>query len=312
MHSALTIVLAVIALNTPAFPQAPFPTSTETLQANIRNAVERNANSEQVGTLWLALADRYQDRFELEKAEDTYARAIHLLRDTSSQSEYAESLHGMGNVQRASGRLKEARKYLMESLEIYERLNDQANTAHLHVALGLELLAEYRYGEAEAESTAAIKNFESGLKPDVSDMSSAYLVRGRAACGQGRCRSGLDDVLLAHSVTLNRFQENSIEMISIWLVQGQVQMQAGLHAEGEQAMNEALRLTQSRTDLPRPYFVALELAVLRAQRTSLKAARRKQEAKHAEDQIRRIEADAPAACTRCTVSAASLMSSKRR
>jgi hypothetical protein len=143
-------------------------------------------------------------------------------------------------------------------------------------------------------------------------MSSAYLVRGRAICGQGRCRSGLDDVLRAHSVTLNRFQKNSIEMISIWLVQGQVQMKAGLQVDGEQAMNEALRLAQSRTDLPRPYFVALELAVLRAQRTSLKAARRKQEAKRVEDQIRRIEANAPAACTRCTVSAASLMSSKRR
>jgi hypothetical protein len=85
-------------------------------------------------------------------------------------------------------------------------------------------------------------------------------------------------------------------------------MQAGLQADGEQAMNEALRLAQSRTDLPRPYFVALELSVLRALRTGLKAAHRKQEAKYAEDQIIRIEADAPAACTGCTVSAASLMS----
>jgi hypothetical protein len=40
---------------------------------------------------------------------------------------------------------------------------------------------------------------------------------------------------------------------------------------------------------------------LRAQRTSLKAANRKKEAKYAEDQIRRIEAEAPATCTGCTV-----------
>jgi hypothetical protein len=139
-------------------------------------------------------------------------------------------------------------------------------------------------------------------------MSAAYLIRSRAICGQGRCRSALDDLSRAHSVALNKFQENSIEMISIWMVQGQVQMQAGLQADGEQAMNEALRLAQSRTDLPRPYFVALELAVLQAQRNSLKAAHRKQEAKQVEDQIARIEADVPAACTGCTVSAASLMS----
>lgn len=121
----------------------------------------------------------------------------------------------------------------------------------------------------------------------------AYLTRSRAMCGQGRCRSALHDVSQAHSVALNKFQENSIEMISIRLVQGQIQMKAGLQADGEQAMNEALRLVQSRTDLPRPYFVTLQLVVLRAQRTSLKAAHRKQEAKHAEDQITRIEAERP-------------------
>jgi hypothetical protein len=77
-------------------------------------------------------------------------------------------------------------------------------------------------------------------------------------------------------------------------------MKAGLQADGEEAMNETLRLVQSRTDLP-PYFATLQLVVLRAQRTSLKAAHRKQEAKHVEDQ------DAPAACSGCTVSAPALM-----
>jgi tetratricopeptide (TPR) repeat protein len=293
----------------PLLSQAPLRVeSAETLQANIRSAVERNASSEQLGTQWLTLANRYQDRFELEKAEDAYARAIHLLRNTSSQSQYAESLQGMGNVYRTSGRRREARKCLTKSLDIYRSLNDEAKIARLHVALGLELLIENKYREAETESTAALKIFESEPKPDVSDMSDAYLIRCRATCGQGRCRSALDDVSRAHSVALNRFQENSIEMISIWMVQGQVQTQAKLQADGEQSMNEALRLAKSRTDLPRPYFVTLQLTVLRAQRTSLKAAHRKQEAKHVEDQIARIEADVPAACTGCTVSAASLMS----
>jgi tetratricopeptide (TPR) repeat protein len=282
--------------------------SIETLQANIRSAVQQNASSEQLGKLWLTLANRYQDRFELEKAEDAYARTIHLLADTSSQHQYAEALDGMGNVYSASGRLREGRKCLTKSLDIYRTLNDEANIAHLHVSLGSELLAEHKYRDAEIESTAALKAFESVPKPDLSDVSMAYITRGRAICGQGGCRSALNDVSQAHSLALNRFQDNSIEMISIWLVQGQIQMKAGLQADGEQAMNEALRLVQSRTDLPRPYFVTLQLVVLRAQRTSLKAAHRKQEAKHAEDQIARIEADAPAACNGCTVSAPALMS----
>jgi tetratricopeptide (TPR) repeat protein len=299
--------VAGVGFHASAQPPVRVPT-TDMLQANIRRAVQQNASAEQLGTLWLTLANRYQDRFELEKAEDAYARAIHLLRDTASQNQYAESLQGMGNVYTTFGRLREARKYLTKSFDIYATLNDEANIAHLHLSLGQELLAEHKYREAEIESAAAVKGLESGPKPDLSDLSMAYLTRSRAMCGQGRCRSALDDVSQAHSVALNKFQENSIEMISIWLVQGQIQMKAGLQADGEQAMNEALRLVQSRTDLPRPYFVTLQLVVLRAQRTSLKAAHRKQEAKHVEDQIARIEADAPAVCTGCTVSAPALMS----
>ena len=307
---ALPFAMGLLISVLPLRSQPPVRVMTpEAMQANIRSAVERNATPEQLGPLWLTLANRYQDRFELEKAENAYARAIHLLRDTSSQSQYAESLQGIGNVYTTYGRLKEARKYLTKSLDIYRTLNDEANIAHLHLSLGQELLAEHKYRDAEIDSAAALKGLESGPKPDLSDLSMAYLTRSRAICGQGRCRSALEDVSQAHSLALNRFQENSIEMISIQLVQGQIQMKAGLQADGEQAMNEALRLVQSRTDLPRPYFVTLQLVVLRAQRRSFKAAHRKQEAKHVEDQISRIEAETPPACAGCTVSAASLMSS---
>ena len=291
-------LLIAFVLSSPTLLRSQSPPrveSTEALQANIRSAVQSNASPEQLGTLWLALANRYQDRFELEKAEDSYARAIDLLRYTSSQSQYAESLHGMGNVYRTSGRRKEARRCFTTSLNIYTALNDEANIARLHVALGLEFLTEHKNREAETESTAALKYFESVPKPDVSYMSGAYLTRSRATCAQGWCRSALDDVSRAHSLALNKVKENSIEMISVWMVQGQVQMQAGLQADGDQSMNEALRLAQSRTDLPRPYFVTLQLSVLRAQRTSLRAAHRNQEAKHVEDQIAQIEASAPAA-----------------
>ena len=265
-----------------------------------------------MGKLWLALAKKYHDRFEVENAEDAYAHAIHLLSDTSLQSDYAESLDGIGNVYGATGRFGEAVKVLKKSLDIYKTLNDEANMARLHLSLGLELLAEHKYREAEMESAAAVQGFESESDANVSEVTKAYLTRSRAVCGQGRCRSALDDVTHARSAAKDKFQENSIEMISIWLVQGHVQMQAGLQAEGENAMNEAWRLAQSRTDLPRPYFVSLQLTVLRGQLVTLKEAHRKQEAKYVEDQIRRIEADAPTSCTQCTVSASALLASGSR
>lgn len=311
MRNALPLVLAVISFNMAAFPQAPFP-STETLRANIQSAAERKASSEDLGKLWLLLANQYQDHFELKKAEDAYANAIHLLQNTSLQSQYAESLHGMGVVINTFGRLKEARKCLKKSLDIYTALKDETNTAHGHLSLGIELFAEHKYREAEIESTAALNGFEATAIHDAGGVSMAYLTRGRAICRQGRCRSALDDVSQAQSVIPGSLPENSIERISVRLVQGETQMQAGLQDDGARSMKEALQLAQSRKDLPTPYFVTLQLAILRAQRTSLKAAHRKQEAKQIEDQIARIEADAPAACNGCTVSASALMSSGRQ
>src|SRR5258705_7302496 len=206
---AMGLLISAVPLRSQPLLRVP---TTETLQADIRRAVQQNATSEQLGTLWLTLANRYQDHFELEKAEDAYARAIHLLRDTASQSQYAESLQGLGNVYTTFGQLREARKYLTNALDLYATLHDEANIAHLHLSLGQELLAEHKYREAEIESAAALKGLESGPQPDLSDMSMAYLTHSRAMCGQGRCRSALDDVSQAHSVALNKFQENSIEM----------------------------------------------------------------------------------------------------
>jgi hypothetical protein len=128
-------------------------------------------------------------------------------------------------------------------------LNDETNTASGHLALGLELFAEHKDREAETESTAALKGFEGTGTHDAAAISMAYLTRGRAICNQRRCRSALDDVSHAQSV-IPRLPENSIEMITIWLIQGQTQMKAGLEADGEQSMKQALRLVQSRTDLP--------------------------------------------------------------
>jgi tetratricopeptide (TPR) repeat protein len=280
----------------------------EALQAKIRSAVDQHANPEQVGTLWLSLAKRFLGYLELEKAEDAFARAIHLLRDTSLQTQYADSLDGIARVYLTLGRLGEARSFLTKSLETYAKLKAESNVASIHVALGIVQLASHKYREAEIESATALKIFESEASPDPAEISAAYLLHARAICGEGRCSSALDDILRARSAIASKSPENSIEMISIWMIKGQIQIQAGLQAEGEQAIDEGLRLLQSRTDLPHPVSVALELAILRVQASSLRAAHRKQEAKRTEDQIARIEAEQPATCRGCTVSAAALLS----
>jgi hypothetical protein len=80
---AMGLLISAVPLRSQPLLRVP---TTEARQADIRSAVQQNATSEQLGTLWLTLANRYQDRFELEKAEDAYARAIHLLRYCLTES----------------------------------------------------------------------------------------------------------------------------------------------------------------------------------------------------------------------------------
>jgi len=233
------------------------------LRAQIRTAEEQHQGAAEAGGLWLRLANRYQDQFDVAEAEDAFARSLHLLRGTGMQTEYADALAGLGSVYLVTGRLSEAKNSLRKSLAIYQTLSDRVHAAQLHNTIALVLLSERRYRESEAESSEALRDLQSLASPDVREVVAAYLTHSYAVCYQGRCTAALDDANRAMAVVQARLPAESLEMAAVRLVRGFDQWRAGSPEEGEHAIREALRIARELKDLPRPALVNAQLGMLR-------------------------------------------------
>lgn len=275
------------------------------LQNSLRTAAQQHASPEQMGKLWHSLGVQYQNGFDYENAEDAYARAIHLLRNTALKEEYADSLHSIADIYLMQGRLKEGRNNDAEALAIFEELGQTRNAALVRCTTAMRLLREHKFAEAEAQASAALTGLESlGAR---SEVESAYLTRARAIAGEGRPAAALEDVGRARAMATKDLNSNSIDAVAILLVQGEIQMQGGMDAEGEQSLAEALKRARSMTGLPPATQASLEASILDREATSLRKAHHNDEAKVLEAQMKRAIATASSACNGCTVNVASLL-----
>ena len=278
------------------------------LQKDLRVAIEQHASREQVGELWYLLGVGYHKGFELEKAEDAYDHAIHLLRNTALKPQYANSLHSLAEIYVMQSRLKEARSNLTRALEVFEELGDTRSVASVRDTLAVELLRDHKFREAEIEASRVVAALESLDDRELSELENAYTTRARAVAGQGRPEAALLDAMRARSLAVANSAANSIDCIVTLLVQGEIQMQAGLESEARQAMVEALKLARSRTDFPPAMFATLEASILQREAASLRRAHHSQDADILEDQMRHAQSAARAGCNGCTVNVTSLLS----
>jgi tetratricopeptide (TPR) repeat protein len=260
--------------------------------------------------LWLHLGDEYQRRFELAQAEDAFTRSVPLLRSSTNQQEYADSLDGLGSLYFETGRPAEAENCLRKALAIYETLGDRAHTAALHETIAMGLVFVHRFREGEAESFEAIQELEARSQPDLVEMAAALVTHSYALCFQGRCKAALEDANRAMALAQRVLQAESTEIVAIWLARGFDLWKSGSVEEGGAAMREAIRIVNDRTDLPHPFLVNSQLKVLRQYAAYLKATHqathRKPEAALIEAEIRQLQSEQIAVCDRCTIDAAAL------
>jgi len=278
-----------------------------TLENSVRVATEKHAGPEELGNLWRALAIYYQNELDVDKAEDAYIHAIRLLRDTQLKAQYAGSLHGVAQIYVMESRLKEAQKDLALALAIFEGIGDTRSAASVRETVAVALMRDHKFKEAEIEASRVVAMLESIDHPVMSELENAYATRARAVAGQGRPEDSIRDATHAHALAMENSGANSINSMVTLLVQGEVQMQAGLESEGEQSITEALKLERARTDLPPVMSSTLEASMLEVAATSLRRAHRKQDAKALEEQMRQAQSAARAGCGGCTVSVSSLL-----
>ena len=310
LSSARTLcVLSVagsIAASAPAQSAQAYIQRIEMLRTQIKTAEQQNAGAAEVGRLWLQLANRYQDLLEFPQAEDAFAHSLRVLGTPATQAVHADALAGMGSVYLETGRLNDAGEYLQKSLAIYSALGDQLHTATLHNTIALAQLNGHHYREAEAESAEGLTEMQSLAQPDPGELVAAYLTHSYAICGEGRCSEALSDVDRAMFVAQAHLRPDAIEMAAVWLARGFDQWKVGAPDDAVRAMDASLHLLRSRTDLPQPLQVNLQLGVMRQYDAFLKASRRKPEQKQMEAEMARLQAQQPAACNGCTVSVAAL------
>jgi hypothetical protein len=81
---AIACALVTCTANTQAQPSLASTSRTETLRSLIKSAANQHATAEQLGTLWLQLANEYRRQFELPQAEDAFAHSLSLLRSPAT------------------------------------------------------------------------------------------------------------------------------------------------------------------------------------------------------------------------------------
>jgi tetratricopeptide (TPR) repeat protein len=303
---AIACVLVTCTASTQAQPSPASASRTEALRGLIKSAANQRATAEQLGTLWLQLANEYRSQFELPQAEDAFAHSLSLLRSPATQSAYADSLDGLGWLYFATSRPKEARKCLVKSLEIYQALGDRVRAAKAHESIAQILLFERRYRDGEAEASEGLKELQSQSQPDSREISAALIVHSYALCFQGRCNAALDDANLAMTLAQAVFPANSFEIAELWLARGFDQWKSGSPDEGERSMSEALRMLRNRTDVPPQLLAISQLDALRWYAACLNANHHKTEARQIKSEILQLQSEQHSASSSSTVSAAAL------
>jgi tetratricopeptide (TPR) repeat protein len=276
------------------------------LQKQIRTAEYVHANAEQLGTLWLHLADAYQGELDQQSAEDAFAHALGVLRPTTEKELYANALDGIATVYTATGRLDIAEKCLRQALKLEDTQRGSAAEAETLVNLATVLMLKHRYEEAVKELSAALRFLETQADSDVGKLFVVYVARSRALCDMKQCEEGLRDLERALALGNGRFAVNSVGMISIAAVRGFEQIRAGSVEEGGETFRQAMRLADSRTDLSTSARAEIRLRILESYSQSLRFAHRKQERKRVQEELARVKVQEPRGCNGCTVSAAIL------
>ena len=308
IFALLAIALTVASCTVSARTQSSQASTArvDALRSEIGSATDRNAIAEEIGTLWLRLGDEYQRRFELAQAEYAFTRSVDLLRSSSNQQVYADSLQGLGSLYFETGRPAEAENCLRKSLAIYETLGDPARTAALHETIAMGLVFIHRFREGEAESFEAIEELEAQSQPDLVEMATALMTHSYALCFQGRCKAALEDANRAMALAQKVFPAESTEKVAVLLALGFALWKSGSLEEGGAAMREAIRIVHDRTDLPHSLLVNSQLKVARQYAAYLKATHRKPEAALIEAEIRQLRSEQSSVCNRCTIDAAAL------
>jgi len=276
------------------------------IRQKIDTAASWHATDDDLGVLWLRLANDYGDERDIARSEEAYARSLKLLKGSPVQRHYAQALDALGSLYMLVDRWKDSESYRKKALAIFEEIGDETGVARVHSGLAATLLHEHRPAECDEEAGKAIESLEKQLKPNPGDMVAAFVARSYAECFQERCEEGMVAAKKALDIAQKAFSKDSIEMVAAMIAVGFEQWKNGAAAEGERMMREAFESLRQNKEVSQAVLVDAQMQVLQSYTNYLKATRQKARAKQVEAEMARLREEQPAQCADCVVNVMAL------
>jgi tetratricopeptide (TPR) repeat protein len=295
--------LGFVASNIQAQPVSATAAQVQILRGELKTAESHDASDARLGHLWRVLGIAYESQLAEDAAEDAYSHAIPLLQAGGSETEYADTLYGLGSVYLNKQQRPEARKYMLAALAIYEKHNDRVKASFLHQTVGISWMFDDKYKEASAEFAASVDDVNASPNGQPEPMISSYLLRAGAEYRTGDATRALEDIAAARQAAAKfELAPNSVEKIAMSLAEGAALVRTGQSASGEALIKEALDLLSTRGDVSPEVQLKVRIAMLREYGSALVAAHRKREAKDVQAQVSLLQSKLPGTCAGCTVS----------
>ncbi|HXE71315.1 MAG TPA: tetratricopeptide repeat protein [Candidatus Nitrosotenuis sp.] len=202
-------------------------------------SLELGADAE-IATIYGKLGNIYMQREEFDRAVEFHLKDLELSGRFGNYRALAFAFRNLGLSYRAKGDFEEALHYLRESLKRFEELQDQANSARVHLDLARVWLDRGRLSDAEEEVSRGRDILaEGGRGPEEAD---ALLLLGCIHRMRGRAEEAEHEYLrvlaaLASQEPSGRLAETHYEL-------GQLYRETGRLAEASQQLKECIRLSK--------------------------------------------------------------------
>ena len=138
-------------------------------------------------------------------------------------------------------------------------------------------MEESKYKDAEREASKAIEEMLGQVKPDATDLVSAFIARGYARCHQRRCKEGLSDAEQAVDIIRASVRPNPVAAADSWRTLGYMEWKTGDVAGADEKMRKSLQILSDASDLPNPVMVAAHIVELGQYQQFLNETHRKAE-----------------------------------
>lgn len=224
-------------------------------EAAAREARSAHASDVTVAKVYAQLASCYGDAGWYEQSEAALERAISLLRGHAESNRLlADDLDYLGSLHGAMGKLRQAERDELESLQLWERVGDSLGIARSWNTLSGIYFKEHKYAISRDYAQKAVAEFSADKEADFSDRVSARLKLAQALCHTKECPSAVP--LLKETVAMAKlaFRPNDFPIGEAEFLLGFAYWKTGNVAGASEFMEQGVAIMKEQLGWGHPAY----------------------------------------------------------